>query len=134
MITAQLSTQDSPEVWWDSDPAVRVRADFPISASRGSEATALVYFELEPGCKLGRHTDSAEELLLVLQGTVEITAGEERRTVSAGEVALVPELVPHGVENVGEETARVAGFFPEGRIVARFDQPFQPTGQQVFEF
>ena len=85
MITARLSTQDSPEVWWEQDPTVRVRADFPLSAARGSQHSAVVYFELEPGCRLGRHTDSAEEVLLILQGTVEVTVGEETGRASAGQ-------------------------------------------------
>lgn len=134
MITAALSTNDRPEVWWESDPTVRVRADFPLSADKGSKNAAVVYFELEPGCSLGRHTDSAEEVLVILQGTVEVTVGDETGTASAGEIALVPEMVPHSVRNVGEETARVAGFFPSGHIIATFDEPYVPIDQQVFEF
>lgn len=133
MTTARLSTEDRPEVWWESDPSVRVRADFPLNGNAGTESTAVVYFELEPGCKLGRHTDSAEEVLLILQGTVEVTVGEETSEASAGELALVPEMVPHSVHNVGTETARVVGFFPNGHIVSTFDEPYLPIGQQVFE-
>lgn len=134
MITARLSTEDRPEVWWESDPSVRVRADFPLNGNAGTESTAIVYFELEPGCKLGRHTDSAEEVLLILQGTVEVTVGEETGKVSQGELALVPEMVPHSVHNIGAETARVVGFFPSAHLVATFDEPYVPIGQQVFEF
>ena len=134
MITAKYSVADKPAVWWKSDPSVRVRADFPLSAATGSESSAVVYFELEPGCKLGRHTDSAEEVLLVLEGTVEVEVGDERGRISAGEMAVVPEMVPHGVANVGDSMARVIGFFSRGHIVATFDQPYEPMGQQVFEF
>ena len=134
MITAALSTNDRPEVWWESDPTVRVRADFPLSADKGSEHSAIVYFELDPGCALGRHTDSAEEVLVILQGTVEVTVGDETSEVSAGEFAVIPKMVPHGARNVGDQTARVAGFFPSGHVVATFDEPYVPIQQQVFEF
>ena len=134
MITARLSTQDRPEVWWDADPTVRVRADFPLSAATGAERSAVVYFELEPGNALGRRTDSAEEVLLVLDGTVTVTVGDETVEVGAGGLALVPERVPHDVRNVGATTARVAGFFPSGHVRAEFDQPFAPADQRVFEF
>lgn len=134
MITAALSANDRPEVWWESDPSVRVRADFPLSAANGSDNTAVVYFELDPGCSLGRHTDSAEEVLVILQGTVEVTVGDETGEASAGQIALVPEMVPHSVRNVGDETARVAGVFSSGHIVSTFDEPYVPIGQQVFEF
>ena len=134
MITANLSVQNIPELWWKADPAVRVRADFPLNAEKGSERTAVVYFELEPGCKLGRHTDSAEEVLFIVQGTVEVTVGEETGRVSEGSLALVPEMIPHSIDNVGNVTAKVVGFFPSGHIVAEFDQPYEPIGQRVFEF
>lgn len=134
LITARLSVEDSPEVWWEADPAVRVRADFPLSAEKGSESTAVVYFELEPGNKLGRHTDSAEEVLLVLQGDVEVTVGTETAQVSASELVVVPEMVPHSMHNVGDTIAKVVGFFPHGHIVSEFDQPYAPMGQCVFEF
>lgn len=134
MITAPLSAHDRPEVWWESDPSVRVRADFPLSAAKGSANTAVVYFELDPGCSLGRHTDSAEEVLLVLEGVVEVTVGDETGTVGAGTIALVPEMVPHSIRNVGDTPARVAGFFPSGHIVATFDEPYVPIDQQVFAF
>lgn len=134
MITARLTTQNSPEVWYENDPTVRVRADFPLSASKGTKSSAAVYFELEPGCALGKHIDSAEETLLILQGTVEVTVGKETAQVSEGEMALVPELVPHALRNIGTTKARVVGFFPSGHIIARFDEPYAPIGQQVFEF
>lgn len=133
MVTAKLSTSGRPNVWWESDPTVRVRADFPLSAANGCDNSAVVYFELEPGKMLGRHTDSAEEILLVLQGTVEATVGEESDTISQGEMAVVPAMVPHSVRNTGSTVARVVGFFSSGTIVATFDEPFMPTGQQVFE-
>jgi len=134
MVTAPLKHEEElPEVWWESDPSVRVRADFPLSAAKGADDTAVVYFELDPGCKLGRHTDSAEEVLLILQGTVEVTVGDEQGTVSAGELALVPEMVPHSVRNVGEIPAKVAGFFNRGHVISTFDEPYVPINQQVFE-
>jgi quercetin dioxygenase-like cupin family protein len=34
-----------------------------------------VYFELEPGKELGAHTDSAEEIVYIIDGTVEATIG-----------------------------------------------------------
>jgi quercetin dioxygenase-like cupin family protein len=134
MITTQLSTENRPEVWWETDPSVRVRADFPLNGGTGTEHSAVVYFELDPGCALGTHTDSAEEVLLILQGTVEVTVGEEQGRVAQGGLALVPEMVPHNIRNVGTTTAKVAGFFPSSHIVATFEQPFAPEGQQVFAF
>lgn len=134
MITARPNIEEQPVVWWDSDPAVRVRADFPLSAAHGTVSTAVVVFELEPGCKLGRHTDSAEEVLMIVNGTVCVTVGDEEGVVSEGEMAVVPAQVPHSVTNIGEATAKVVGFFSSGHVVAEFDEPYEPIGQRVFEF
>lgn len=79
----------------------------------------------------GTHTDSAEEILLVLAGTVEVRLGEERGTLGQGAAALIPALVPHSVHNSRTETARCVGFFAAAAVVSTFDQPLMPFGQQA---
>jgi uncharacterized cupin superfamily protein len=64
---------------------------------------------MKPGHRLGPHTDSAEEILLLFEGEVEATVGDEQGRVSAGEMAVVPAMVPHALRNVGDETVRVVG-------------------------
>lgn len=134
LTTALLDLAGSPELWGEADPGIRVRASFPLNGSLGTERTAVVYFELAPGCALGTHTDSAEEVLLILEGTVEVTVGETTETASAGTLALVPEMAPHNVRNVGDGPARVVGFFPSDHVTATFDEAFLPPGQRVFAF
>jgi quercetin dioxygenase-like cupin family protein len=112
---------------------MRAKATFPFSAATGTKNTAVVYFEVEPGHRLGTHTDSAEELLLLLGGTAEVSVGDEQGQVSAGEMALVPAMVPHSVRNVGDETLRVVGFFSSSTVMATFDQPLVPMGQPPSE-
>ena len=97
----------------------------------GAASTAVVYFELEPGEHTGMHTDSAEEIVLILSGRAEATVGDERGELSAGGLGLVPALVPHDVRNVGEETVRVVGFFSSGVVVSVFDDPLMPAGKHV---
>src|SRR5918999_981873 len=89
-----------------------VRAAWPLSRGTGSRSTAAVYFELERGMRLGRHTDSGEEVLVVLAGEVDVVVGEQRRRVAAGGMAVVPAAAPHDVIGAGEGTARVTGVFP----------------------
>ena len=81
--------------------------------------------------RLPRHTDSAEEVLVVLEGEIEATIGDDRARLVAGGVAVVPALVPHGAESVGERTAKVAGVFSANTIVAIFDDAFDQTGGRV---
>ena len=63
------------EVWSDSDPRMRVRVDFPLQAAAGTKTTAVVYFEITPGDRLARHTDSAEEIIYVVAGRGEAEVG-----------------------------------------------------------
>lgn len=114
------------------DPERRVRVGFPHHSVVGNASTATVYFELEPGARLGMHTDSAEELLLVLEGDAEATVGDEQARAHAGTIVTVPAMEPHDIRNVGEGALRVLGFFSSSTVVATFEEPLAPGGPQVF--
>jgi quercetin dioxygenase-like cupin family protein len=131
VIAERIDQLELLEAWYENDPTMRVKANFPFFVGSGTKNTAVVYFELEPGHRLGTHTDSAEEILLILEGTVEVSLGDERGRLSAGEMALVPAMVPHALRNVGEETVRVVGFFSSNVVVSTFDQPVMPFNQRV---
>ena len=131
MIAERIDQLELLEAWYENDPQMRVKANFPFFVGNGTKNTAVVYFELEPGHKLGTHTDSAEEILLVLEGTAEVSLGDEQGRLSAGEMALVPAMVPHGLRNVGDETVRVVGFFSSNVVVSTFDQPVMPFNQRA---
>jgi quercetin dioxygenase-like cupin family protein len=131
VIAETIEDLELMEVWYETDPTMRLKVNFPLFLGTGTKNTAVVYFEIEPGYRLGTHTDSAEEILLILQGEVEVSLGEEEGQLCAGQMAVVPAMVPHGMRNVGKERARVAGFFSGNVIVSTFDQPMMPFGQRV---
>ena len=111
MKTADLNHLEMLEAWYEDAPAMRVTVNFPFYAATGNQSTAVVYFAIEPGHYLGTHPDSAEEIVLVLSGRVEASLGQEKGQLSAGQAVLIPAMVPHGVRNIGAETARCVGFF-----------------------
>ena len=129
MLTASTPELELNEVWQDDDPRKRVRVTFPINRSSGAEHTAVVYFEVAPGDRLGTHTDSAEEILYIVAGEGEAEVGDERGRVRAGDLAVIPEMVPHGIVNTGDEPLKVVGFFCESEITSTFEAPLQPIGQ-----
>lgn len=102
------------------EPQEGMRYAFPMHEGTGNPGTALVVFELDPGAELGTHTDSAEEILLVLEGSGEATVGDEAAPIGAGQLALVPASVPHGVRNTGSEPLRVVGFFSASAVLSCF--------------
>src|ERR671914_635459 len=131
MLAVQLTERDLVHVSSETDETRRLGFDFPISSVAGAASTAVVYFELEPGEHTGMHTDSAEEIVLVLSGRAEAIVGDERGELTAGGMGLVPALVPHDVRKIGEETVRVVGFFSSGIVVSVFDDPLMPAGKRV---
>ena len=131
MIAERIDQLELLEVWYENDPTMRLKVNFPFFLGTGTKSTAVVYFEIEPGHRLGTHTDSAEEVLLVLEGEAEVSLEDEQGLLSAGEMALVPAMVPHGLRNAGDETVRVVGFFSSNVVVSTFDQPMLPFNQRV---
>ena len=134
MITTNLNQLELTEFVAPENPGQRCKATFPMLGAHGTKSTAVVYVELDPLEELGTHTDSAEEILLILEGTVEATVGEERQMASKGQLVLVPEMVPHNVKNAGDVPVKLIGFFGgANHIVATFDQVWLPTGSNMVD-
>ena len=109
----------------------RVNVQFPINKHAGAAESGVVYFEIAPGDRLATHTDSQEEILYIVAGEGEAQCGDERGRVSAGDLAVIPSMVPHGIANTGDETLKVVGFFCDSHIVSTFGEPLQPMGQSA---
>ena len=109
------------------DPTRRLRVGFPHHSAAGNASIATVYFELEPGAHVGLHRDSAEELLLILEGDGKATVGDETALAGPGGILTVPAMAPHDVWNVGSGPLRVLGVFSASTVVSTFDD-----GPEVF--
>ncbi|MDR8390802.1 cupin domain-containing protein [Aliifodinibius sp. S!AR15-10] len=134
MKTVNLNTLELTEFTGKNAPGQHCMATFPLFGAHGTESTATVYFELEPGDSLGRHTDSAEELLLVLEGNVDAEVGGETGPLSKGEIAHVPRMVPHNLTNTGNQKAKVLGIFGgANHIVATFEKTWLPTDSKTVD-
>ena len=62
--------------------------------------------------------------LVVLARTAEVFIGDDRASLSAGGVAVVPQSAPHVVRNAGREPLRFVG----ADVVTRYDAVFEPDG------
>jgi quercetin dioxygenase-like cupin family protein len=131
MYTTQTEQLELLRAHHREDETNVVRAAWPVHRGTGARSTAAVYFELDRGVRLGRHTDSAEEVLVVLAGEVDVVVGDEHRRVAAGGIAVVPADVSHDVVGAGDTTARVTGVFPSNTIVSVFDDEWVPYGTRV---
>lgn len=133
MLTVNLNDLPLKETWVDGVPQQHAYSTFPFLGAQENENVSLVYFELQPGEELGSHTDSAEEVLFIIQGKVEVIVGGEKAIVEGPSLALVPTLVPHNLRNVGDVRVKVAGFFPSRYLVATFENEWQPDGAHVID-
>lgn len=129
MITSNLNSLQLLECWFENDPTTKQRAAFPLYKSTGTKGLSVVYFEIETGNSLGTHTDSAEEIILVLEGKAEAIVDGEEGQLTKGEMALIPEMVPHNIRNIGSETLKVIGFFSSPNVESTFVETLMPLNQ-----
>jgi quercetin dioxygenase-like cupin family protein len=128
MVTIDLNNIELNEFIANDNPGQRCLAAFPMFGAHGTKKSATVYFELDPGEELGSHTDSEEEILLVLQGSVEVTIENEKANAGSGNMVLVTKMLPHNIKNTGSQKAKVLGFFGgNNNIVATFGYVWSPT-------
>src|SRR3954447_4256992 len=93
--------------WIEGDDGARWRSAAGHGPSHGARASGSSMLEVDPGHRLPRHSDSAEEAIGGVCGRAEVSVdGEEALELAAGGVALVPECVPHEVRNAGDEVLR----------------------------
>src|SRR5687768_14799728 len=87
------------DAWIEGDQHARWRSAAVSGPGTGAAASGASLLEVPRSCRLPRHTDSAEEIVVVLDGEAEIEVGGQTRRLSAGAMALVPGSVPHEVRN-----------------------------------
>jgi quercetin dioxygenase-like cupin family protein len=118
------------EGWAESDQRLRWSGAFPFPEG-ALEDLSVVHFCIEPGSALPRHTDSREELIILLSGTVKATVGDESAVIHGPSLTRIPAMAPHDFSNIGEETAVVVGVFGGRYAIATFEEVLYPFGMQV---
>jgi quercetin dioxygenase-like cupin family protein len=121
---------DLAEAWIDGDETARWRSASAHTTDHGARASGSSVLEVPPGCRLPRHTDSAEEVIVVFAGRAEVTVGDERDEVEAPGIALVPADVPHEVRNAGDSTLRFLALYAGTDVVTRYEAPVEPQGER----
>jgi quercetin dioxygenase-like cupin family protein len=91
----------------------------------------LIFENIGVGDRIPLHVHpTAEEVVVIEEGTAEVTLGDERRTVSAGAVVFVPPGVPHGTRNIGTTILRVQAIFPRPDIDIRMLERLPAPGTE----
>jgi quercetin dioxygenase-like cupin family protein len=128
VITVNPRTVELSDSWQEEDDTARWRSGSGHLPSAGAAGSGSSLLEVDPGHRLPRHTDSAEEIVVVLAGTAEVHLGDERAKIPAGGLALIPKCVPHEVRNASDEVLRFAAVYAEPDVVTRYEKEVQPDG------
>ena len=128
MIVLVPAALEFSEAYVEGDASARWRSAYGHSPSTGARSSGSSVIEVAAGCRLPRHTDSAEETIVVLDGQAEVHVGDEHGELPAGGLAVVPEGMPHEVRNSGATTLRFVALYAGPDVVTRYDVEVQPDG------
>jgi len=87
---------------------------------------------IEPGARLGWHTDATEETQYIIAGTGTLYM-EDGGTypVGPGSVFVLPTPVRHDLANTGKETLRAVAFFAAAMFTQNFDNVMLPPKSHI---
>jgi quercetin dioxygenase-like cupin family protein len=120
------------KVWGETDAAVRWAGAFAVYGGHGTTASSTIVYEIEPGGRLGWHTDATEETQYIIAGTGKLYL-EDGSTypVAPGSVFVLPTPVRHDLENTGKEALRAVAFFAAAMFTQTFDQVMLPPKSHI---
>jgi quercetin dioxygenase-like cupin family protein len=130
MVTFRLEELEFADAWVDGEDGARWRSASAHGPGCGAQSSGSSVIEVEPGCKLPAHTDSAEETIVVLAGSADVWIDGETAHVTAGGLALVPTNLVHEVRNAGPEVLRFAAVYAGTDVVTTYLEPVQPDGSR----
>jgi len=121
---------DLTEAWIEGDDAARWRSASGHGPDQGARSSGSSLLEVDPGKRLPRHTDSAEETIVVVSGKAAVTVESREEVVAAGQVAWVPANAPHEVRNAGVDVLRFAAVYASTDVVTTYESEVQPDGSR----
>ena len=122
--------EELSEQWVDGRAELCWRSKLGTTPDDGAKASSTSLLEVDPGCALPRHTDSAEETVVVVDGEAEVEVDGETGRVRPGGVALVPKDAPHQVRSVGDRPLRFVALYADTEVITTYEAEVQPSGER----
>jgi quercetin dioxygenase-like cupin family protein len=120
------------QVWGEEDAAVRWQGAFALCGGRGTTQSSTIVYEVEPGHRLGWHTDATEETQYVIAGRGKLFLEDGSvHDVGPGSVFVLPTGYRHDLANTGNETLRAVAFFAAAMFTQTFDNVMLPPKTHV---
>ena len=120
------------EVWAEDDESVHWAGAFAVYGEHGTTASSTIVYEIEPGKRLGWHTDATEETQYIIAGTGKLHMEDGSvHEVGPGSVFAIATPVKHDLVNVGNETLRAVAFFAAAMFTQNFDNVMMPAKSHI---
>jgi quercetin dioxygenase-like cupin family protein len=120
------------QVWSEDDKSVRWTGAFAVYGEHGASQSSTIVYEIEPGNRLGWHTDATEETQYILAGAGKLFLEDgTTHLVGPGSVFVLPTGVKHDLANVGSETLRAVAFFAAAMFTQNFDNVMLPPKSHI---
>ncbi len=82
-------------------------------AAQGTDSLNIGEVTIAPKTRLPRHIHTnTEEVMIILEGTLDVLLGSERKTLGPGHTILAPAGTTHGFVNRYDTPARLLYIFP----------------------
>ena len=78
----------------------------------GTTSSSLSYAVVGKGAGAPLHYHEDDEMIVILEGTLEVRLGDQVHHVGADHTLVIPPNEPHAFTNLGPGSARILGFFP----------------------
>ena len=116
----------------EGDSGVRWNGAFVLYGGHGTTQSSTIVYEIEPGDRLGWHTDATEESQYIIAGQGELHLEDgSKHPVGPGSVFVLPTPLRHDLVNVGTETLRAVAFFAAAMFTQTFDDVMLPPKTHV---
>ena len=116
----------------EDDATVRWAGAFAVYGGHGATASSTIVYEIEPGGRLGWHTDATEETQYIIAGTGTLHLEDgTSHAVGPGSVFVLPTPMRHDLANTGKETLRAVAFFAAAMFTQTFDNVMLPPKSHV---
>ena len=84
-----------------------------VDAAQGTHSLNIGEITIAPNTRLARHIHTnTEEAMVILEGTLDVLLGSERKTLGPGHTILAPAGTTHGFVNRYDAPARLLYIFP----------------------
>ncbi len=88
------------------------------------------FVNYEPGAKAPRHVHVEEQMVIVVDGELHFDLDGDVRTMSRGDVAVIPAWVPHAAWTTDRSCLQIDVFCPPRKTLLALAEQQQATDQQ----